>query len=168
MQNKKQNSDTYYEAYNLVFDGANYIDTGIKLYDTDKDFEIDIEFSISKEDITSNMTILYCPSSDIGYAGVYIVFYIANEQAYYFITYVGNNPESVECKVTFDNIIHYRLKKVGNSYWVYLNNEVVERMDYSSPLLESPYPVILGASKHLETYKYYFKGTINHIKIEII
>ena len=57
---QKMDDNNVYEAYNLVFDGTNYIDTGIKLYDTDKDFEINMELSVSEENQSSFETILSC------------------------------------------------------------------------------------------------------------
>lgn len=163
---QKMDDNNVYEAYNLVFDGTNYIDTGIKLYDTDKDFEINMELSVSEENQSSFETILSCNIEEApNYPGMVIRLKDPSEVSFKFEIVLGKDV-FVSNRVAFDGFTDYKITRINNVHKAYINNNLINTVNYN--ILGVNSTVVLGAGIDANGQPFrYFKGTINHIKIEI-
>ena len=154
----------YELAEPMTFNGSSdYIDTGIKLYDEDKDFEIMIEF-ISDENY--NMaTLLHCMWEAFPWSGLTINY----QTSYDYVIIINNN------KYTNLNPIgtaRLALVKINNYYAVKIMHEelsepqlVVER---STDYAELNNNLLLGAYQENSGNKgRFWNGTISKCKVYI-
>lgn len=65
----EEDTGLVYSITDVTFDGANYIDTDVKLYDTDKSFSVYVDFNGDSSNRTTECTVLHCMRETGNYEG---------------------------------------------------------------------------------------------------
>lgn len=65
----EEDTGSVYSITDVTFDGANYIDTDVRLYDTDKSFSVYIDFNGDSSNPTTASTVLHCMRETGSYEG---------------------------------------------------------------------------------------------------
>lgn len=155
---------------NNIFDGTNYIDTGIKLFSEDyirKNFKISFEIDnfVFTEQFQTIMSVMNEKSSP--WPG--IVYRLKAANTYQFIVN-ANNSTKKETNFSITGINKITIKRANNSVYINKNDgENIKVLDVSS-MLENPFdvPLTFGASLdgNLNPFRY-FQGTISNIEIYV-
>lgn len=169
---KWENKDINVYLYNgdYVFDGTNYIDTGIYLFSEEninKDF--DISFEIKKRDTTTNLStmISVMDESDSPWPG--IVYRVKNGKE----DQLGvNASSSVKTERNYQNsdINKVSIKRVNNIAYISFNDGFETKLLDLSSMLSNPFdvPATFGASLdgNLNPFRY-FTGTLSNMSIKL-
>lgn len=151
-----------------VFDGTNYIDTGVKLFsqeNVEKDFEISFEIKkrISTDTFATMMSVM--DESDSPWPGiVYRVKDSNNDQ-------LGANASSSSKKErNYQNIDidKVSIKRVNNTLYISFNDGYDQNVINMSAIVDNPFdvPLTFGASLdgNLNPFRY-FQGTLANMKV---
>ncbi len=164
-----QNSNNYY-AYNgdYVFDGTNYIDTGIYLFSEEnigKNFEVSFEI---KQRVSKNQyPTMVSAMDETGSPWPGIVYRIksANEDEI-----AANASNSTKANKTYQNadVNKVSLKRVNNIIYISFNDRFDTRIIDFSSMLPNPFdiPVTFGASLDSAGNPFrYFTGTLANMSV---
>lgn len=176
MMMRKKGCKILYEASNLVFDGTGGIDTGVKLFESDIDFEIDCEISNVKYDYEASII-------------AYVIWYIVNEtvnqppkpnvgftQRYNTKTETYNWWDCREGPVVSGGIGNYvgnvdRLLTIKRGRTItqrmfYQGNQVYTHTCTLGDFVQSSSTLVLGSGFRRHAWFANVIGTINHIIVK--
>ena len=169
---KWENKDINVYLYNgdYVFDGTNYIDTGVYLFSEEninKDF--DISFEIKKRDTTTNLSTMVSAmdETDSPWPGIVYRVRSGNEDQF------GANASSttkIEKNYQKINVDKVSIKRVNNIVYISFNNGFDTRLLDVSSMLSNPFdiPVTFGSSIDANGNPFrYFTGTLSNIRIYV-
>ena len=161
-------AEEYYSFPNeYIFDGTNYIDTGIQLFNStniNKDFEI--SFEIVSHGSNSNQATMVSCMDETGSPWPGLVFRVAN----------GNQDELIANVTTSTKVNKYypkaEIKKVvikRKNGIIYVNSNDtgdVQALDMTSLTTTFDVPLTIGASLNASgSPQRYFKGTLKNLKV---
>lgn len=161
MMMAQSDSNIAYEAWNLVFDGTNYIDTGIKLFSAEnvnRDFEIIL--NISYDGIATG-TFMNAMLEKSPYPGM--------------VARTPSNLTTLEIMVGNVAILRSYFKawvdkdvyihRVNNVFSAWLDGDSAGTTATETKTHDVPVTIGAGLNGSLQPWRYW-AGTINHIKIE--
>lgn len=152
----------YYDE--LVFDGTNYIDTGISLFseeNIDKNFEISFEISVDSNQNTQ-ATIINAMEEKSPYPGFVVRCMTNNSQLEFNSPKIKNKPN-----LNISTTRKIFLKRYNDVYYIQVNDGNLESLGtYSGTTFDLP--LIIGASLDGSGNPWrYFKGTLTNVNIEV-
>lgn len=153
---------------NNVFDGTNYIDTGIKLFSQDnisKNFEI--SFEINNIVYTEQLATIMSAMNEKGSPWPGIVYRIKDANNYHLIINASNSAKK-ETNISMAGINKITIKRLNNIIYLKKNDGVDTKILDTSSMLGNPFdvPLTFGASLdgNMNPFRY-LQGTISNIKI---
>lgn len=170
----------YNSVDNVTFDGTNYIDTGVYLFNEEninKDF--DIIFTIKSYQETQNVYSTLMNSLDESnkdYPGIIFRFYISSSDASANETYtptqyqfVGNGTTKLNKMVEDLTVSYIRIIRRDNVVYYSIDyGELVQLQDFSDFTSTFDVPVTFGGSLDADKSPYrYFKGVLSNIEVRI-
>lgn len=148
-----------------TFNGtSDYIDTGVKLFDTDRNFTIFIDFVNGTNADSAQTTIFHCMNEENPYPGISLKPYAGKIKVDYYGNSkceVGNTTEGVQNKLIIkkeknSNIIVYYIKDIDTKHTLNGTNEF-------NTITRN---ILLGAYQNVSGTKgRFWSGTINQCKI---
>lgn len=148
-----------------TFNGtSDYIDTGVKLFDTDRNFTIFIDFVNGTNADSAQTTIFHCMNEENPYPGISLKPYAGKIKVDYYGNSkceVGNTTEGVQNKLIIkkeknSNIIVYYIKDIDTKHTLNGTNEF-------NTIIRN---ILLGAYQNVSGTKgRFWSGTINQCKI---
>ena len=155
---------------NNIFDGTNYIDTGIKLFSEEnisKNFEI--SFEINNIVFTEQYQTIKSAMNEKGSPWPGIVYRLKDENNYQLIVNATNSTKK-ETNFSITGINKITIKRVNNLIYINKNDGENTKILDTSSMLGNPFdvPLTFGASLdgNLKPFRY-FQGTISNIKIYV-
>ena len=155
---------------NNIFDGTNYIDTGIKLFSEEnisKNFEI--SFEINNIVFTEQYQTIMSAMNEKGSPWPGIVYRLKDENNYQLIVNATNSTKK-ETNFSITGINKITIKRVNNLIYINKNDGENTKILDTSSMLGNPFdvPLTFGASLdgNLNPFRY-FQGTISNIKIYV-
>lgn len=153
-----------------VFTGSNYIDTGIKLFDEDKDFVLALDYKISSE-LPSNAiqgTLMQCFTSS-GTNGFILTNNKPIESSSFTPKFAWGSSTMQPSDVDNREMLVIRHKKGDNNLYVYTSN--LDATSIGTKTLEKPSitksesTLVLGAAKMGQAYNNYCIGDVYWCKV---
>lgn len=158
--------EKYINNNDIVFDGTNYIDTGVCLFsekNINKDFEV--SFEIKERGTTAQYATIMSAMDESGrpWPGiVYRMWSTTQEQCI-----ANNGSSSIDKKYNFANIQKVTLKRICGVLYVSFNDgQDTELVDLSKITTPFDVPVTFGASLDGNKNPFrYFTGTLSNLKV---
>ena len=143
-----------------TFNGSSdYVDTGVQLFKTDRDFTITMDVTADTSTTIQNC-IMHCMKEQSPYPG--IVLQISGDDGYYSLS-AGNNVSPIRNLVPISRRTKLVIVKNGTTMKVY-NNNVTDESQYRFTAIDQT--LLLGAYQTTEGTKgRFFKGTIHEFSI---
>ena len=153
----------YYDE--LIFDGTNYVDTGVYLFDSeniDKNFIISFEISDVSDSQINLATIVNSMEEVSPYPGFVLRFQNNSNTQIEFNSPKIKNKTGIKVS-TLKKIL---LKRVNDIYYIQINDGNLETLGTYKYDKTFNTPVVLGASPDTNPIRY-FKGTLSNVNIEV-
>ena len=162
--------ERYEHLGDIVFDGTNYVDTGVYLFNDrniDRDFVVTFEikdFTVAGE-LATLMNSL--DERDQKYAGMVFRFNGGNQ-----LSFVANNSATQKTEKPYGTNSGQKvtIKRIGKTLYFALNDEVdAEFYNFTELSGSFDYPVTFGASLDGNKQPWrYFTGTLSNLKVELL
>jgi predicted ATP-dependent endonuclease of OLD family len=161
--------ERYFHSGNYVFDGTNYIDTGIRLFDeknVNRNFEV--SFEIIERGSNANQATLMNSIDESGSPWPGFVYRMQNQNQYEICANVAQSV-SVNPKYTASSTSKVVLRRINNKFYCITNDgKPQELVDYSGLVAPFDAPLSIGASLDVNgNPQRYFVGTLSDVKITI-
>lgn len=149
----------------LIFDGTNYVDTGVYLFNSeniDKNFIISFEISDVSDSQINHATIVNSMEEISPYPGFVLRFQNNSN------TLIEFNAPKIKTKtnIKISTLKKILLKRENDIYYIQINDGNIETLGTYSYGKTFDVPVVLGASPDTNPIRY-FKGTLSNVNIEV-
>lgn len=175
MMMRKKGCKILYEASNLVFDGTGGIDTGVKLFESDIDFEIDCEISNVKTDYVAGSVAYYVwfivnsvtvvEESNVGLTQRY-----SSARGNYLWWDTRVRPGTIARTPNYvGHIDRVHIVKIGRTSvteMYYQGTKVHTDTIPLKPFVPTDYTLVLGSAFGRHVWCHNVIGTINHIIVK--
>lgn len=159
----KESNVVYQLPATTVFDGTNYIDTGIKLFDTDKDFSLFLHYKGSENNtsVLNKHVVMHCMYEAMPYDG--IVYQIVDGK------YSLNYNQWRGLKYQYNDVSEHKLiivHEAGTKYASVLYDDGQKTTTFSDEGSNFEYTLLLGCFQSLAGVKgRFWHGTIYDCKV---